>query len=327
MRHFLFMGIFVFWSGGCGEATDLGNIGDADGAQPTKAGVVVEADAGVVETDAKDLGGDVSDGKTPSSDTFPDVEDTPVQQDTTENEDADDGELVNRRDTAIGDGGDIREGEDGAETRDVEVADGTDGVRVDSGNENAQLVLLPSAGELIFHEVLVRGGVDGPEDPNGDGIQDSREDEFVELVNISTKALELKGVSLSDRLLPGTPRHTFKHSTVVLAGEAIVLFGGGYPLRSVPGSQQRTVIHSSKGRDLGLHLRDRGNSLTLRGVDGQILDSFEYGEGTELAVPSNASLVRGLTVDSPWISHRDASSESLPYSPGRTVEGLWFEPK
>src|SRR5205085_3966618 len=63
-------------------------------------------------------------------------------------------------------------------------------------------------------------------DANGDGVRDSSDDEFIEVVNRTNAPINVGGYALRDA---DAVRFTFPAGTIIPAGEAAVVFGGGHP--------------------------------------------------------------------------------------------------
>ena len=80
---------------------------------------------------------------------------------------------------------------------------------------------------LIINEFLASPPTGPSGDANGDGIRDSADDEFVEIVNTGATPLNVGGFSINDAT---AVRFIFPPNTVIPAGEAAVVFGGGHPL-------------------------------------------------------------------------------------------------
>jgi uncharacterized protein (TIGR03437 family) len=86
--------------------------------------------------------------------------------------------------------------------------------------------------DIVINEFLADppDGLAG--DANNDGVRDSADDEFVELVNSTGRNIDLSGYELATRSLTTTTdtlRHRFVSGTILPAGAAIVIFGGGSP--------------------------------------------------------------------------------------------------
>ncbi len=156
----------------------------------------------------------------------------------------------------------------------------------------------PAGGRLLINELLA----DPPagHDASGDGIASPTADEFVELVNIGDRPLDLGGATITDDV---AVRGTFPPGTALAPGEVLVLFGGGVP--ALPGV--RTMV-------LGpLALNNGGDTVTIRGAGGEVLAQLAYGS----AAGDDQSLTRAVDHDpeAPLVKHRTLSS--APASPGR----------
>ncbi|MDA8744251.1 lamin tail domain-containing protein [Rubripirellula amarantea] len=90
-------------------------------------------------------------------------------------------------------------------------------------------------------------------DANGDGTFSATQDEFVEVFNTGTSAIDISGWTLSDA---AGVKHVFLPGTTLAAGQAIVVFGGG-TLGTYGNSLAQTA---STG---GLGLSNDGDSVTL----------------------------------------------------------------
>lgn len=82
-------------------------------------------------------------------------------------------------------------------------------------------------GELLINEVLANpDSTAAAGDANGDGTPSENQDEFVELLNATGSPIDVSLATLSDN---ASVRFTFPSGTVIPAGEAAVVFGGGSP--------------------------------------------------------------------------------------------------
>jgi len=147
-----------------------------------------------------------------------------------------------------------------------------------------------TTGDLVFNEVLADGTVDG--DPNGDGNLDPVEDEFVEIANASDVTVDLSGYTLVEQDLNYLPRHTFAAGTVLRAGEAIVVFGGGDTSSMAPANCTAVVaVNEDSGLPYGLALNNEGESMSLVDTAGTTVAGFAYGDGTDNETIEDASFV------------------------------------
>ncbi|MBA2661578.1 MAG: lamin tail domain-containing protein [Bradymonadaceae bacterium] len=88
----------------------------------------------------------------------------------------------------------------------------------------------PRPGELVLNEFLVNVPQGASGDANGDGIRHAHDDEFVELVNLSTHRLDLNRLAIfnADSL-----KFTFPPFCLE-PGHAVVVFGGIEPGAALP---------------------------------------------------------------------------------------------
>ena len=128
-----------------------------------------------------------------------------------------------------------------------------------------------SAGVPIkINEVLADPPNEIAGDANRDGVRDSADDEFVELVNCGANPVDISGWKLAD----GTSiRHNFPVTgMVVMPGEFVTVFGGGAPT-----GFSGKVFTASSG---GLGLTNVGDVVSLLDRAGGLVDIHSYdGEG------------------------------------------------
>lgn len=136
--------------------------------------------------------------------------------------------------------------------------------------------------DLIINEFQADPASDISGDANGDGTRDSSQDEFVELVNPTEIAVDISGWTLSDSY---GLRHTFPEHSVIPAGCAAVVFGGGEPTGDFGGA---LVQKASSG---GVGLNNGGDSIILSNGAASL----------EIAYGSNAGSNQSLNL-SPDIS-------------------------
>ncbi len=166
--------------------------------------------------------------------------------------------------------------------------------------------------EILLNEIhadpdLVLG------DANNDGQIHSDDDEFLEFVNIGENDLDLSGWSISDSL---RPRFIFPDGTILKAGCAVLVFGGGDPMGDFGGS----LIFSASS----LGLNNTGDAISLGDESGEERLFYQFGsEGGE-----NQSLTRSPDIMGalPLVLHGevDGSNGDL-YSPGVMLDGSVFE--
>jgi len=149
-------------------------------------------------------------------------------------------------------------------------------------------------------------------DSNGDGVVNSDDDEFLELVNLSGQDLDLAGWKIYDSV---RLRYTFPEETVLKAGCGLLVFGGGSPTGEFGGSQVFTAG--------SLGLNNSGDQLAVRNLLGELITSCSYGEeGGE-----NQSLTRSpeLTGELPLVLHSlVVEAHGALFSPGLRADGTIF---
>lgn len=168
---------------------------------------------------------------------------------------------------------------------------------------------------LVINEIHAQPSFPLYGDANGDGIVDRNEDEFIEIVNASDFPVDVGGWSIAT--LHGV-KHTFPMPSVIEAGCAVVVFGGGTPKGDFGGS---LVQVADSGR---LRLIDSGETVTLRDLEAAEVISYAYGmEGA-----GGQSLTRSPDVsgEDPLVQHSTAlHSGGRLFSPGTKLDGTWFD--
>lgn len=161
-------------------------------------------------------------------------------------------------------------------------------------------------------------------DANNDGLRDPQEDEFVELVNTSDHDICLSGWYLGDTSNPS--RHRFPIGSLLSAGKALVVFGGGVPTGKFGGAEIQTAISGE------LNLNNKGDVLSLSDSQGNTLQRVSWGdcggkqcaeEHIAHAININQSLNRWPEADGPFLPHSNILNGAS-YSPGTKVDGTPF---
>ncbi|HEX8140179.1 MAG TPA: Calx-beta domain-containing protein [Pyrinomonadaceae bacterium] len=180
--------------------------------------------------------------------------------------------------------------------------------------------------EAVINEVLADPPDGPPGDANHDGTRDGLQDEFVEIVNASGRDINLSNFELLARGASGsqdTLRHRFAVGTILPAGGAIVVFGGGGPevASSNPVFGGAQVVKASTG---SLSLVNSGGVVTLREPTGAVISLFTYGGTTGLNADQNQSLTRSPDITGPFTGHLAATANERAYSPGTQTNGQPF---
>jgi secreted trypsin-like serine protease len=153
---------------------------------------------------------------------------------------------------------------------------------------------------LVINEILADPPVGY--DANRDGVADTRQDEFLELVNAGDAPLDLSGASVAD--LVGV-RGTLPAGTVLEPGGVLLVFGGGAP----SGFDVATAV-------VPVPLNNDGDHISIISPDGTVLAEASYGgEGGR-----DYSLVRSEEATrAAFIPHLEVSAD--PASPGTRADG------
>lgn len=189
---------------------------------------------------------------------------------------------------------------------------------------------MPLSGDALRDIVINEFLADPPDalagDSNNDGRRDASEDEFIELVNSTTRDLDITGYRLVTRSGDNTSvfRHRFAAGTVLPAGTAIVVFGSGNPSADDPTFGNSQVVKSSTG---SLSLNNTGGSISLLDASSQLVTLVTYGGVIGLPANLNQSLTRQPDVSGNFVLHSDAASVATRFfSPGRRSDLLPFTP-
>ncbi len=182
---------------------------------------------------------------------------------------------------------------------------------------------LVQPGELVLNEVLADPATDA--DPNGDGVFDPVQDEFLEIANKSGVTVDISGVRIFDAETE-SPRHTFPLGTMLRAGEAMIIFGGGsVSTLYQPNVRFEVATNDDVGLKLGLALNNEGDRPALKLQDGTVICETAYGtQGSNDAI-EDASLVLVPDVSGTAYSHHRYVQNSVGnQSPGTYSDGSPF---
>jgi hypothetical protein len=169
-----------------------------------------------------------------------------------------------------------------------------------------------TGGQLVLNEILADPASGANGDANGDGIRDYSQDEFIEIVNISSANINISNWVLEDSV---TIRHIFPEGTIVPAHCSIIIFGGGTPTGIFGGALTQT----SSTNTLSLN-NAGGDTVALYDASLNLILTYTYGdEGND-----NQSITRfpDISGSDPMVKHSTVSS-SL-FSPGTKTDGSAF---
>ncbi|MBT3603349.1 MAG: lamin tail domain-containing protein, partial [Candidatus Latescibacteria bacterium] len=138
-----------------------------------------------------------------------------------------------------------------------------------SGASRSTAVVLAEKSILVV-EILADPppGLEG--DVNGDGIRDSREDEFVEILNTGDRSVDLGGWRLGDDDVALPAMFTFGQGVILEPGQRIVVFGGGL-VKDIEG-----IIFVDDG-SIGNGLTNSGDKIVLINAFGDTIDTVDFG--------------------------------------------------
>jgi|GEM_PF-1209188 len=172
-------------------------------------------------------------------------------------------------------------------------------------------------GDGPFTIIVINEFLSDPPNPDGDsnrdGTLDFSQDEFIEFLNVSEEDFDLSDYEVHDGV---GLRHVFSPGTLLAAGRAIVVFGGGEPAGSFGGSLIQTASSGFLGLNNGgdtISLKTPGGGSTLLEVtyDGGVLDQ---------------SMSRDPDGSGSFVAHSasNGGGGSL-FSPGTRVDGGDFD--
>lgn len=188
---------------------------------------------------------------------------------------------------------------------------------------------------LVINEIFADVPPDDPAtvvvegDANRDGVRSSADDEFVELFNYSSAAVDISGIYISDAT---ARRYTFPAGTSLAAGDALVVFGGGTPAHTDPAFGGANIFTAAS-----LGLNDAGDTVSLKLSLNSVeitIAAQSYGSTaptTAPPAPADQSLTRSpdAALDSTggnFIAHPLATNAATrPYSPGTRADGTPFD--
>lgn len=172
-------------------------------------------------------------------------------------------------------------------------------------------------GKLLINEVLYdpsNSGLAG--DANGDGVYSQAQDEFLEFVNLSASELDVSGYKIYDEenLAISSPNHTIPANTIIPAGGALVIFGGGTPTGSFGGA----IVQTSTSGDFNMN--NAGDKVYVHDANDVEVLTFDI---TPLSNNPNESYTRNPDLTGDFVQHNAAQAGVL-FSPGTKVDGSPF---
>ena len=178
--------------------------------------------------------------------------------------------------------------------------------------------------DITINEVLADPPAGTNGDANHDGVRNPSQDEFVELVNTTTRDIDISNFEILTRATSGisTLRHRFAGGTILSAGTSMIVFGGGNPLASDPLFGGAQVVKASTG---GLSLSNTGGVVTLRDGSAAVLATISYGGLSGIPGNQGQSLTRSPDSSGDFVLHQSApGSAGRLFSAGTKLDGTAF---
>lgn len=161
------------------------------------------------------------------------------------------------------------------------------------------LVTARAEAMLVINEILSDPPAGLAGDANGDGVRSTSHDEFVEIFNAGSGAVDLSGWTIRDLT---DARHVFPNNTVLNSFNYLVVFGGGSP--NLPGVYWQTASTGA------LSLNNTAETVSLFQSDGILADEVSYGT----LANQDQSIVRAAEGHGLFVLHTSVASKL--FSPG-----------
>ena len=178
--------------------------------------------------------------------------------------------------------------------------------------------------DILINEFLADPPDGAAGDANRDGVRDSADDEFIELVNTTTHDIDIGGYRIFSRGAGSdTVRHVFAAGTILRPCSSIVVFGGGTtafnPADPAFGGAQ--VVKASTN---SLSLVNSGGVISLHDQAGEIVNLIAYGGSSAVEADHNQSVTRAPDITGNLAQHLTASGGARAFSPGTQISGASF---
>lgn len=178
--------------------------------------------------------------------------------------------------------------------------------------------------DILINEFLADPPEGGAGDANRDGVRDSADDEFVELVNTTTYDIDISDYRIFSRGTGSdTLRHIFAAGTILPSCSAIVVFGGGTSAfnSNDPAFGGARVVKASTN---ALSLVNSGGVISLQDRTGAIVNLVAYGGSSAIDASNNQSVTRLPDLTGTFAQHVAASGGARAFSPGTQISGAAF---
>ena len=179
----------------------------------------------------------------------------------------------------------------------------------------------PAPGDLKINEVM---NSDASADTNCDTIITGTNDEFIELVNVSNKTLDLNGVTVADSVMTrftfGTATNVGTGSLILAPNKAIVVWAGGAPACA----GVTNWFTPASGGQLGLN--NDGDAVHIRGA-GAATGDPDLATAVVPDATTSAMISFNLSPDvtgTAYALHNAITGHVGDYTPGKKVDGTAF---
>jgi len=186
----------------------------------------------------------------------------------------------------------------------------------------AIFIAYSASAQLVINEVLYDPSNIALEgDANGDGSYVRISDQFIEFVNSGTTPFDMSGYQICDSVIASgikTIRHRIASGTIIPAGGALVLFGGGTPVGTFGGA----IVRADTG-SAGLSMQNIGEWIVINDSTGMSTLKFNSD-----SCSNNPNESYNLSPDITGLNYRQHSSVSSDttklFSPGLKLDGTSF---
>lgn len=179
-----------------------------------------------------------------------------------------------------------------------------------------QTIVKPINGDIVINELLIAPPAEISGDSNGDGMRSSSEDEFIEIVNISNKDLDMSNLTITDL---NKTIFIFPPNTVLRSHKTIVIFGGGNPT----GIFGDANIYISEN---GISLNNNGDVISIKDENNITIYEVTYNDSF-LQTLGSAVLFPELNTTKTYLNHKTVCTQlgcNNLFSPGTKADGTNF---
>ena len=199
-------------------------------------------------------------------------------------------------------------------------------VRADGRDSNSAAVEFSGDAlrDILINEFLADPAEGAAGDANRDGVRDSADDEFVELVNTTTHDIDIGDYRILSRGTGSdTLRHVFAAGAILPSCSALVVFGGGTSAFNPndPAFGGARVVTASTN---GLSLVNSGGVISLQDRAGAIVSLVAYGGSSAIDASNNQSITRSPDITGNFAQHLTASGGARAFSPGTQISSATF---